>query len=99
MHSKSDRIDVMNHDKEDEVIEERFQSLPSGEEIGLETSIKVYVFFFYCIHILYYKYHEINLNCRGSYVHSPAWVKKQQILLKMAINAFNMMHQCTKLFF
>ena len=54
MHSKSDRIDVMNHDKEDEVIEERFQSLPSGEEIGLETSIKVYVFFFlivfiYCI--------------------------------------------------
>ena len=53
MHSKSDRIDVMNHDKEDEVIEERFQSLPSGEEIGLETLIKVYVFFFivfiYCI--------------------------------------------------
>ena len=53
MHSKSDRIDVMNHDKEDEVIEERFQSLPSGEEIWLETSIKVYVFFFivfiYCI--------------------------------------------------
>ena len=53
MHSKSDRIDVMNHDKEDEVIEERFQSLPSGEEIGLETSIKVYVFFFYLINKLY----------------------------------------------
>ena len=51
MHSKSDRIDVMNHDKEDEVIEERFQSLPSGEEIGLETSIKVYVFFFFIVFI------------------------------------------------
>ena len=50
MHSKSDRIDVMNHDKEDEVIEERFQSLPSGEEIGLETSIKVYVFFFFWLY-------------------------------------------------
>ena len=51
MHSKSDRIDVMNHDKGDEVIEERFQSLPSGEEIGLETSIKVYVFFFFIVFI------------------------------------------------
>ena len=53
MHSKSDRIDVMNHDKGDEVIEERFQSLPSGEEIGLETSIKVQVFFFWsCSYIV-----------------------------------------------
>ena len=53
MHSKSDRIDVMNHDKGDEVIEERFQSLLSGEEIGLETSIKVYVFFFFLIVFIY----------------------------------------------
>ena len=41
----------MNHDKGDEVIEERFQSLPSGEEIGLETSIKVYVVFFFIVFI------------------------------------------------
>ena len=61
MHSKSDRIDVMNHDKEDEVIEERFQSLPSGEEIGLETSIKVYVFFF-----LLYSYIVLQISWNKS---------------------------------
>ena len=37
---KSDNIEVMVCDKADEVIEERFESLLSGYQIGLETSMR-----------------------------------------------------------
>ena len=32
------------------------------------------------VHVFYYKCHEINLNCGGSYIDSPGWLKtkKQQ---------------------
>ena len=37
MHLKSDNIEVMVCDKADEVFEERFESLLSGYQIGLEN--------------------------------------------------------------
>ena len=40
LHSKSDDIEIMPNDKEDEVIEELFQSLLSRYQTGLETSVK-----------------------------------------------------------
>ena len=40
MHSKNDNIEIMISDKADEVIEEHFQSLPSRNQVGLETSMK-----------------------------------------------------------
>ena len=40
MHLKSDNIEVIVCDKADEVIEERFESLLSGYQIGLETSMR-----------------------------------------------------------
>ena len=32
-------------------------------------------FVFGYVHLLYHKYHKINLNCDGSYIHSPGWIK------------------------
>ena len=37
MHSKSDNIEIMITDKEDEVIKKLFQSILSRYQIGLET--------------------------------------------------------------
>ena len=34
-------------------------------------------FIFDCVHVLYYKCYEINLNCSGSYIDSPDWIKKK----------------------
>ena len=34
MHLRSDKIELMNNNKKNEVIEERFQSLPSRYQIG-----------------------------------------------------------------
>ena len=40
MRSKSDHIEVVTYDNENEVVKEVFELLYSGYQIGLETSIK-----------------------------------------------------------
>ena len=51
MHSKSDNIQIMINEKADEVVEERFQSLLSRYQTGLETSIKDSYFDFDYFHL------------------------------------------------
>ena len=46
MHPKNDNIEIMSHDKADEVIKELFESLLSRYLIGLETPVKVSDFIF-----------------------------------------------------
>ena len=29
------------------------------------------------VHLLYYKCHKTNLNCGGSHIDSPDWIKKR----------------------
>ena len=62
MHSKSDNSEIMINNKVDEVIEELFQSLFSRYQIGLKTSMRGCNLIFYCVHLLYYKCHEINFK-------------------------------------
>ena len=66
MHSKSENVKIMMNDKEDKVIEERFQSL----QIGLETSRKGSDFLIDCVHLLYCNCHEINFKRVESYIDS-----------------------------
>ena len=42
-------------------------------------------FVFNYVHLLYYKFYEINLNCGGSYIDSPDWIKNK----KASINCVN----------
>ena len=42
-------------------------------------------FVFDYVQLLYYKCHKINLNCGGSYIDSPNWIKKK----KATINLIN----------
>ena len=42
-------------------------------------------FVFDYVPLLYYKCHEINLNCGGSYIDSSDWIKNK----KAAINPIN----------
>ena len=53
MHLKSDNIEVMSHDKADQVTEEIFESLFPRYQFGLEKSMKGSDFIFdkliYCI--------------------------------------------------
>ena len=38
-----------------------------------------------CVQLLYYKCHKINLNCGGSHIDSPDWIKNK----KATINPIN----------
>ena len=58
----------MINDKEDEVIEQIFQSLLSRYQIGLETLMKRNDCIFDCTHPLFYKCHIINCKRGGSYI-------------------------------
>ena len=68
MHLRSDNIEVMVCNKTDEVIEEPFESLLSGYQIGLETSMKSSKFIFDSVYSLRYKCHGINFKRVGSYI-------------------------------
>ena len=55
----------MSDDKADQVLEERFESILSRYQIGLETSVKGSDSIFNCVHLLYYKCYKINPNLGG----------------------------------
>ena len=84
MHSKSDNIEIMIDDEADEVIKELFDSLKNRYRNDLE-SVKCSEFAFDYVQLLYYKCHKINLNCAGSYIYSPRWIKNK----KATINPIN----------
>ena len=55
MHSKSDNIEIMIKDIEDEVVEKIFEPLLNRYEIGLETSMRGIDFISNFVHLLYYE--------------------------------------------
>ena len=71
----------MINDKIDEVIGELFQSLLPRCQIGLETSMKDFIFhevISYLIVLIYYIMNTIKIFKRGgSYIDSPDWIKKK----------------------
>ena len=69
--SKSDIIEIMINDKTEEVIEELVKSLLSRYQIELKTKMKDSSFIFDYAHLMYYKYHKINLNHGRSYIDPP----------------------------
>ena len=66
----------MINDKADEVTEKLLESLLSRYRIGLETSLRGGNFTFNYIHLLYYKFHKIILQCGRLYIDSSDWIKK-----------------------
>ena len=57
MHSKSDNIEIMMKDIEDEGVEKIFEPFFNRYQIGLEASLRGSDFFFDCVHLLYYECH------------------------------------------
>ena len=80
----------MRGNEADEIAEELFDSLPQKYHKGLDESIKGSKFFFDSVNLLYYKLHKISLNCSGSYIDSPKWLKNT----KATINPKNNDNKC-----
>ena len=84
MHSKSNNVEIMINDNQRKLLR-NFQAILSRYKIGLEISMKVSDLLFDCVHLLYYKCHNINPSRSGSYVDFPHWTKNK----KTQINPIN----------
>ena len=77
MHSKSGNIKSKISDEADEVTKKLFDSLKNRYQNDLQ-SMRGSEFVFDYVQLLYYKCHKINLNCGGSYMDSPDWIKNKK---------------------
>ena len=77
MQSKCVSIEIRISDQADKLIQELFQLLLSIYQIGLVRTMKGSSFIFDHVHLLYYKFHKINLNYGGSYINSSYWIKNK----------------------
>ena len=85
IHSKSDNIEIMIKYNANEVIEKHFESLLKRYQVELEKSMKgidfildyifiLYFLFIFIVHLLCYKFHEIDFKWGGSLF----WLNKNQ---------------------
>ena len=70
MHSKSDNVEIMTNEEVDKVIKERFDFLKNRYQNNLE-SIKVHMFVFEYLPLLYCRCPKIDASCVGSCIYSP----------------------------
>ena len=67
----------MISDVTDEIIKKLFNSVKNIFQNNLQ-SMRVSAFVLDYVQLLYYKCHKINLNCGGSYIDSPDWIKNKK---------------------
>ena len=78
MYSKSDNIEIMINDKANEVVEELCESLLSGLQTRLGTSMRSSDFIFDCVHLIYFECYKINFKLGKSYKVSPGLKKNKK---------------------
>ena len=78
MHTRSDNIEIMIGDDNDDIIEELFKSFLQKYEENLQNKMRGSDFEFDGVNFLYYDFNEISLNRGGSYIDSPKWLKNKK---------------------
>ena len=90
MHTRSDNIEIMIGDDNDDIIEELFKSFLQKYEENLQNKMRRSDFEFDGVNFLYYDFNKISLNRGGSYIDSPKWLKNK----KSTINPKNNDYKC-----
>ena len=90
MHTRSDNIEIIIGDDNDDIIEELFRSFSQKYEENLQNKMRGSDFEFDGVNFLYYDFNKTSLNRGGSYIDSPKWLKKK----KSTINPKNNDHKC-----
>ena len=88
MHSKSDNMEIMISDEADKVIKKLFDLLKNRYQNNLE-SIRGSNFVLDYVSLLCYKCHKININCGGSYIDSPDWIKNKKTTINRIKKIYN----------
>ena len=90
MHTRSDNIEIIIGDDNDDIIEELFKSFLQRYEENLQEKMRGLDFEFDGVNFLYYDFNKISLNRGGSYIDSPKWLKDK----KSTINPNNNEYKC-----
>ena len=67
MYTRSDNIEIMFGDDNDDIIEQLFESLLKKYEENLQNKVS-----------LYYDFNKTSINRGGSYIDSPKWLKDKK---------------------
>ena len=78
MHTRTDNIEIMIGDDNDDVIEELFKLFLKRYEENLQNKMRGSEFEFDGINFLYYDFNKISINRGGSYIDSPKWLKDKK---------------------
>ena len=90
MYTRSDNIEIMFGDNNDDIIEQLFESLLKNYEENLQNKMRVSEFELDGINFLYYDFNKTSINRGGSYIDSPKWLKDK----KSTINPKNNDDKC-----
>ena len=90
MYTRSNNIEMMFGDDNDDIIEQLFESLLKKYEENLQNKMRGSEFEFDGINFLYYDFNKTSINRGGSYIDSPKWLKDK----KSTINPKNNDDKC-----
>ena len=90
MYTRSDNIEIMFGDDNDDIIEQLFESLLEKYEENLQNKMRGSEFEFDGVNFLYYDFNKTSINRGGSYIDSPKWLKDK----KSTINPKNNDDKC-----
>ena len=78
MYIRSDNIEIMFGDDNDDIIEQLFESLLQKYKENLQNKMRGSEFEFDGVNFLYYDFNKISINRGGSYIDSPKWLKDKK---------------------
>ena len=90
MYTRSDNIEIMFGDNNDDIIEQLFESLLKKYAENLQNKMRGSEFEFDGFNFLYYDFNKTSINRSGSYTDSPKWLKDK----KSTINSKNNDDKC-----
>ena len=90
MYARSDNVEIMFGDDNDDIIEELFESLLQKYEENLQKQMRGSDFEFNGVNFLYYDFNKTSINRGGSYIDSPKCLKVK----KSTINPKNNDDKC-----
>ena len=88
--TRSDNIEIMFGDDNDDIIEQLFESLLQKYEENLQNKMRGSEFEFDGVNFLYCDFNKTSMNRGGSYIDSPNWLKNK----KSTINPKNNDDKC-----
>ena len=86
MYARSDNIEIMFGDDNDDIIEQLFESLLKKYEKNLQNKMRGSEFEFDGVNFLYYDFNKTSINRGGSYIDSPKWLKDKKSTINPKYN-------------